>query len=60
MTESKYINCPFCGESGFDLWGLKYGHLMPGWCPIYEGIKEDYRLFDNEDILKRIGKVTND
>jgi hypothetical protein len=31
----KDVQCPFCGESDFDLIGLR-GHLENGWCEIYE------------------------
>lgn len=29
------VKCPWCGEDGFDLPGLKM-HLMRGWCQPYE------------------------
>lgn len=29
------VTCPFCGESGFDLIGLK-NHFDRGWCEVFE------------------------
>jgi hypothetical protein len=29
------ITCPFCGETGFDLLGLKL-HLLRGHCDVFE------------------------
>jgi len=42
--EQKYIKCPFCGEDGFDLIGLK-SHLENGDCEKYNNIKSLPRLF---------------
>lgn len=38
------IKCPFCGEMGFDLIGLK-GHLIHGDCVVYESLKAPRRVF---------------
>ena len=39
-----YINCPFCGERGFDLVGLK-SHLLNGDCEEFNKIETLTRLF---------------
>ncbi len=36
--DERYVNCPFCGESGFDLTGLK-SHLRR-WCETYKNTGE--------------------
>ncbi|WP_147018418.1 hypothetical protein [Methylorubrum extorquens] len=35
--------CPFCGEDGFDLYGLKT-HINMGWCEPFEAISDADRL----------------
>lgn len=37
------VSCPFCGEDGFDLYGLKT-HFNMGWCEAFEAISEADRL----------------
>lgn len=37
------VTCPFCGEDGFDLYGLKT-HFNMGWCEPFEAISEADRL----------------
>lgn len=39
-TESPkpYIDCPFCGEHDFDLYGLKI-HLLR-WCDVFDETEE--------------------
>ena len=56
MTENKEISCPFCNESGFDMWGLKYGHLLPGWCPVFECIEHKDYLKTDDKMLKKLGE----
>lgn len=34
---SKEVTCPFCGEAGFDLFGLK-SHIHYGWCEPFDKI----------------------
>lgn len=41
---TKYVICPFCGETDFDLIGLKT-HLNNGDCDVYNNTEELKRLF---------------
>lgn len=41
-TEGQEMTCPFCGESGFDRYGLK-GHFLNGWCEVFESVTEAER-----------------
>jgi hypothetical protein len=31
------VTCPFCGETDFDLIGLKI-HFTRGWCEVYDNV----------------------
>lgn len=33
------ILCPFCGETDFDLIGLKK-HLLAGWCEVFNATED--------------------
>jgi hypothetical protein len=46
------VICPFCGEDGFDLYGLKT-HFNMGWCGPSEAIIEADRLSISEPALNR-------
>ena len=35
VSATESVTCPFCGEDGFDLRGLKT-HFEFGWCDAYE------------------------
>lgn len=37
LSENIEVACPFCGDNGFDLIGLKH-HLDAGWCDAYNAI----------------------
>jgi hypothetical protein len=43
-SEKNSITCPFCGESDFDLSGLK-GHFLSGDCQIYNNTETPVRRF---------------
>jgi hypothetical protein len=43
MNENEYVTCPFCGEGGFELIGLKI-HLDMGHC----------EEFNNIDVMERL------
>lgn len=51
MTEREYCNgdqdvkCPFCGETGFDLIGLK-SHIKKGECDACEALETITSPFD--------------
>ncbi len=43
----EYVSCPFCGETGFDLIGLKM-HFERAWCDSYEETpREDPKVEDD-------------
>lgn len=44
MNDGKDVQCPFCGEMGFDLLGLK-GHLEHGDCEPYNELETPHRWF---------------
>jgi hypothetical protein len=46
IMELDDIECPFCGDTGFDQVGLK-SHLLNGDCPIFETTERVKRLFDD-------------
>lgn len=41
------VSCPFCHDTGFDLYGLKIHLTMQEWCPIFANLKDD--LKPNQD-----------
>jgi len=32
--------CPFCGETGFDEYGLQLHLLTSGWCEVFGNVKD--------------------
>lgn len=48
-----YVNCPFCGEHDFDLYGLKM-HLLR-WCEDFDNCKEP-KLTEQNDERAREGR----
>jgi len=51
MKDDKEIICPFCGDSGYDLLGLKI-HIEGKWCESYNKI--DLNEFYREHYEKSI------
>lgn len=43
-NETEYVTCPFCGETDFDLIGLKT-HFLNGWCDVYESTDWIRRIY---------------
>jgi len=38
MKDKREVECPFCGEGGFDLVGLKIHLTASGWCNVFENL----------------------